>query len=309
MALINFFSHSQSGLVQSSRYEANKPLSQRVEDKSDTPKPQQSTVTISGKALLLSRLFKSDGLYGEPKIDSTSTTANTSGSVYSFLTDVDIDVLSKLYEMATTSGETLEQIDNIAFDLAHYRRAGPGGPIDTTGLIFDKSGQPIISEFNPGDEAIAQRVLTSKAMSDTSFDRGFLLSVFTPGKMPVHASDFSFLEKAVYAFSVAGYDGSTDPDAEPVVRPKKEDFQALVIEPESIESGMDILASRVFSDELIGDSEKTANHFTMQFLEILNEKDKEFLGKLYASAQDRMEDLTPLDNLAFTIANFRKLNN
>jgi hypothetical protein len=308
MTPVTISSHPRSGLISSSQYEALKPAAKQAETIPDASRPPSSTVTISGRAMLLSRLFNTDDPSAAPKVETSTTIANTSGSVYNFLTDDDKNTLSKLYEIANSEGTNLVEVDNVAFDLAHYRRAGPGGPIDTTGVLYDTKGQPIISEFNPNDEAVAQRVVTSKAMGDTLFDKGFLMSVFTPGKTPVHASNFSFLERAVYAFSASGYDGSTDPDAKSLVRPRKEDFEPLKLTPENLQAGHDVMLSRLFGGGSDDGSTSVSISSTKQLLDFLTEGDQDFLKKLYAGAQSRNEDLSKIDNIAVTIANYRMMS-
>ena len=164
-------------------------------------KQESATVSISGRATMLSRLFHSDGSV-EPRIETTTTTRNTSGSVYNFLTKSDREMLSTVYEYASANGIDPLKVDGLAFDLGAYRMAGAGGPMDTAGKLYDPQGDPFIPEFNAEDEAVAQRVLTSKAMGDTLIDRGFLEAVFSPTRMSVHASDFSFLENIAYALVI-----------------------------------------------------------------------------------------------------------
>lgn len=114
-------------------------------------------------------------------------------------------------------------------------------------MIF--RGNPFIPEFNAEDEAVAQRVLTSKAMGDTLIDRGFLEAVFSPTRMSVHASDLPFLENIAYAFSASGSDGATDPSAKPVVR-YNEDFPALNLDYQVLDSGSKTMFSRLSGNEL-----------------------------------------------------------
>ncbi|MCK2094583.1 hypothetical protein [Thauera aromatica] len=276
-----------------------------------TVKQQESaTVSISGRAIMLSRLFNSDGSV-EPRVETTTTTSNTSGSVYSFLTKSDREMLATVYEYASANGIDPLKVDGLAFDLGVYRRAGPGGPLDGAGKAYDLQGNPFIPEFNAEDEAVAQRVLTSKAMGDTLIDRGFLEAVFSPTRMSVHASDFSFLEDVVYAFSASGSDGATNPDAKPVVRYKAEDFPPLKLDNQAVESGNKTMLSRLLEKELTGNTGAlgtlSANKSATRLLDLLSANDKDMLSRLYAIAQTRNEDLAKFDNIALMLGNYRMI--
>ncbi|HAQ26279.1 MAG TPA: hypothetical protein DCQ80_10000 [Pseudomonas sp.] len=258
---------------------------------------------------MLSRLFNSDGSV-EPRVEITTTTSNTSGSVYSFLTKSDREMLATVYEYASANGIDPLKVDGLAFDLGAYRMAGPGGPLDGAGKLYDLQGNPIIPEFNAEDEAVAQRVLTSKAMGDTLIDRGFLEAIFTPTKRSVHASDFSFLEDVVYAFSASGSDGATNPDAKPVVRYKAEDFPPLKLDGQAVESGSKMMLSRLLEKELSNTGALgtlSANKGVTKLLDLLSANDKDMLSRLYAIAQTRNEDLSKFDNIALMLGSYRMI--
>ncbi|MGP3790516.1 hypothetical protein [Pseudomonas sp. B392_1p] len=273
-------------------------------------KQESATVSISGRAIMLSRLFNSDGSV-EPRIETTTTTSNASGSVYSFLTKSDREMLATVYEYASANGIDPLKVDGLAFDLGVYRRAGPGGPLDNAGKAYDLQGTPFIAEFNAEDEAVAQRVLTSKAMGDTLIDRGFLDAVFSPTRMSVHASNFAFLEDVAYAFSASGSDGATNPDAKPVVRYKAEDFPPLKLDNQAVESGDKTMLSRLLEKELTGNTGAlgtlSANKSATRLLDLLSANDKDMLSRLYAIAQTRNEDLSKFDNIAIMLGSYRMI--
>lgn len=273
-------------------------------------KQESATVSISGRATMLSRLFHSDGSV-EPRIETTTTTRNTSGSVYNFLTKSDREMLSTVYEYASANGIDPLKVDGLAFDLGAYRMAGAGGPMDTAGKLYDPQGDPFIPEFNAEDEAVAQRVLTSKAMGDTLIDRGFLEAVFSPTRMSVHASDFSFLENIAYAFSASGSDGATDPSAKPVVRYNAEDFPALNLDYQVLDSGSKTVFSRLSGNELTRNvgalGTPSTNEGISKLMDLLSDSDKDMLNKLYAITQSKNEDLSKLDNIALMIGSYRMI--
>lgn len=173
------------------------------------------TVQISGRALLHNRLFP-----GTTAATAPVSTGNgqESGSIYTFLTGSDRDMLASLYAKGVASAHDLRQIDALAFDLANYRSSPARG--DKVGTTFDEDGNPVRYAFTPTDEATAQRILTSTAMKDTGIPTDFLKHLLDPGFAPAdHAVDFGDLERLVYAASLTGADGATDPSATLAPRP------------------------------------------------------------------------------------------
>lgn len=312
MTSVNLVSGSAAGSSGSVESKPNKSsvTGSSSQETASVKKQESATVSISGRAIMLSRLFNSDGSV-EPRVETTTTTNNTSGSVYSFLTKSDREMLATVYEYASVNGIDPLKVDGLAFDLAVYRRAGSGGPSDTAGKLYDLQGNPLIPEFNAQDEAVAQRVLTSKAMGDTLIDRGFLEAVFTPTRMSVHASDFSFLEDVVYAFSASGSDGATNPDAKPVVRYRAEDFPPLKLDDRTVEAGSKTMLSRLLGKDLTGNvgalGALSANEGITKLLDLLSDNDKDMLSRLYAIAQTRNEDLSKIDNMALMLGSYRMI--
>jgi len=221
-------------------------------------------------------------------------------------------MLATVYEYASANGVDPLKVDGLAFDLGGYRMAGPGGPLDGAGRLYDLQGNPFIPEFNAQDEAVAQRVLTSKAMGDTLIDRGFLEAVFSPTRMSVHASDFSFLESVAYAFSGSGSDGATDPNAKPVIRYRSEDFPPLKLDDQAVESGSKTMLSRLLEKDLSSSAGAlgtlSASGGITKLLGLLNDNDKDMLSRLYAVTQIRNEDLSKIDNMAIMLGSYRMID-
>ena len=302
MATINHLSNSSIGL--SGSVGSNSKNSSITDSYSPPQSPSSvneqktDTVSISGKAMMLSRLFKSDGSV-EPKYESKITFENMNGLVFSFLTKGDREMLATAYEYANENGIDLSKVDSLAFDLAIHRRVGPNGHIDSAGNMYDLNGNPRIPQFTEQDEAVAQRLLTSVAIKDTQINHGFLKNLLTPTIHPVHASDFEFLEELVYFFSASGSDGATDPNAKPVIRHKPEDFPPLDMSRKSSNESNSTMVSRLLGIE-VGKG--------MNILDVLSDKDKSTLSQLYAIAQERNEDLTQIDNLALMLASYKMLD-
>lgn len=313
MISINPFSGSATGSSSSVESKSNKSsdTGSSSQETATVRKQESGTVSISGRAIMLSRLFNSDGSV-EPRIETTTTTSNTSGSVYSFLTKSDREMLATVYEYASANGVDPLKVDGLAFDLGGYRMAGPGEPLDGAGRLYDLQGNPFIPEFNAQDEAVAQRVLTSKAMGDTLIDRGFLEAVFSPTRMSVHAADFSFLESVAYAFSGSGSDGATDPNAKPVIRYRSEDFPPLKLDDQAVESGSKTMLSRLLEKDLSSSAGAlgtlSASGGITKLLGLLNDNDKDMLSRLYAVTQIRNEDLSKIDNMAIMLGSYRMID-
>lgn len=283
---------------------ANTSTSKFLTETADSGK-NVTTVSISGRAIMLSRLFHSSDSNTNLAVASSTTTGNTSGSVFDFLTTEDRKFLSQLYEHTNSNGIDPLEVDNVAFDLGVYRRYGPGGPPDTTGLLFDLQGNPIVSEFNPSDEAIAQRILTSKAMGDTEVDHGFLRAIFNPNRTPVHASNFNFLQHVVFDSSAKGGDGAVDPNAIPIVRPKKEDVQPLALDGVTIPNERTLMLSQVIIAKKTSASGSVNSAGKWASSNYLHSSDKDLFSQLYSQLQKQNGDLSKVDHLAGVLGIYR----
>lgn len=165
------------------------------------------TIEISGRGLLESRL---------PSVAGES--GRGSGSIYSFLTTSDREMLATVYKARFDAGADLQKVDALAFDLAVFRSSPLS--LDKVGVVFDSSGAPLEFGFSADDEAIAQRILMSTAINDTAIPSDFLRHILDAGLAPGdHAVDFAFLEELVYSSSATGADGAADPRAVLSLRP------------------------------------------------------------------------------------------
>lgn len=135
---------------------------------------QESRVS-RGHTLMLERLWRiKDPSAPEPKILSTVTTDMLSGNSFDFLSYSDRRLLEKAYTYAEDNNIDLEQVDLLAFDMAGYRMAGPGGHIpNKPGNSYTLDGKWIINAFDERDTKIAYQIKNGKAMLSTEFDGGF----------------------------------------------------------------------------------------------------------------------------------------
>ena len=184
---------------------------------------QSSTVVSlgSGYDVMLSRLFHVDSRADEPPVEYNRDLP--SGSVYRFLNMNDRKQIAGIYEYALDKGIDLAQVDMLAFKLGRYRDiADRRGPDDDIFSYNPQTGQLNVPEFSPENEAIAQRILTSKAINNTTaLDHGFLKDILTPGRLGSASrptAEFEFLQEIVFAFSSSG--DEADQNATVPLRPK-----------------------------------------------------------------------------------------
>lgn len=176
-------------------------------DASAKNQPSSSAqVTLSGKAVMLSRLWRiNDPSASAPKVLSSVTTNMLTGNSYDFLSSSDRKFLEKVYAYAQEKNIDLAQVDNLATDMAAYRMLyatnGPGLSAIGPGNIFTTDGKEIVYAFNESDYYTAERIKSDSALSSTEVDGGFLRYALDPWQNSVHAVDFKFLERVVIDFS------------------------------------------------------------------------------------------------------------
>jgi hypothetical protein len=163
-------------------------------------------VTISGRSLLLSRVFHTSDLDADIPVLKQATIYNGS-QLYSFLTEVDRKLLGDAYEYSSKNGIDLRYVDNLAADLATYRRT----PDNKENVIYDLTGHKLTSNFGAEDEKIAARIRSGDAIKNTSFEQGFIDDCLNESA-PVHAVNFAFLEKMMSVFSTDGHSQSAQKD-------------------------------------------------------------------------------------------------
>jgi hypothetical protein len=246
---------------------------------------------------MLSRLFGTTDPNASPDVYRPGA-APASGRIYSFLTSSDRSLVSGLYDYAQANGVDPTAVDHFAFDLAAYRQHP--NPPDMVGSFFDaETGQPQDFAFkDPEDEATAQRILTSKAMRDTTIPRDFLQAELDPGRMGVHVTDFKFLEQVVYASSASGTDGAHDPTAVLAPRPKERlaAMQAAGTLPPPEQMRMVNTSSSASSDLLATYAARIA-----KIAPSVTDSDRDMLSALYARAGQQdpsSSEMKRIDHLA-----------
>ncbi len=160
-----------------------------------------------GHDVLVSRLF-----YGHegPERDKTHGLLRETISVpdVDFLTRQDRYLLSHMYAYAQEQGAHLKYVDDLAWDLADYRRHDDGRVLANSngGHSYDEQGRQLSFSFTAPNAAIAQRVLGGAAINVTLLDKGFVRYNLDPSIWPYHnGGDPGFLEQMILKFS--GTDG------------------------------------------------------------------------------------------------------
>ncbi|CAD6558119.1 hypothetical protein LMG28727_06527 [Paraburkholderia kirstenboschensis] len=162
---------------------------------------QTDSVTLSGRALMLSRLYGS-----EQRIPASipEFNDNTVGlPLVDWLTDADRDTLSDMYSYAQQQGADLNYVDDIAFDMGMYRRYSPSEANINDGGTYDSGGHQLSVSFGKNDTAAADSIMNGDAIRSTKVDKGFLKYELDPGFSPNHSANFKFLGQMVDHFSDA----------------------------------------------------------------------------------------------------------
>lgn len=162
--------------------------------------PTSTTVQISGKALLYSRIFGTTDLSKELYIETeVGTTKGQSVRNGYYLSGEDREILASIYEYASENNINLEHVDRLAGDLARFREWGWVPYAD----LYTVDGRKVTADFTAEDKEIANRIKNSDAFASTKLDREFLDNILDSRK-PVHGVKFDFLEHVVSVFSNDG---------------------------------------------------------------------------------------------------------
>lgn len=156
---------------------------------------QGDSVTLSGEAIMLSRLYggSEKGIPATPLVGSKDVGA---ADPVMWLNADDRSALSDLYGYAQQTGADLHYVDDIAFQLAYYRQtAGTVVSNWTTNPMYDMEGHRLTSSFSDKDVASAKVIQTNS--NNTKLDKGFLNYILDQGYGQNHIMNFQFLEKFV----------------------------------------------------------------------------------------------------------------
>lgn len=142
-------------------------------------------VSISGKGLLLQRLGSKD---------NTAVKDPGNKQPIDYLTSTDRHLIGDVYEYARDKGASLKNVDDLATQLARYRKqlAVP----DATNIKAEHPGS-----FSEQERAAVDRILNSNALSTTRLDQGFV-RYMTDKANPRGDTNLEFIEQVVQQFSI-----------------------------------------------------------------------------------------------------------
>lgn len=169
----------------------------------------KAEVSISGRALLLQRVFDVKDPAMEPPVKSRDAPGSFFMPDHLFLTHDDRDLLARIYEFAHEQHADLRFVDNLIFSLSGYRFHRDGRTIGAHNEgHFDLEGHQVTCHFTDRDAATAKRILASEALHTTELDKGFLLRITNEDYSGINHCNFDFLEQVIHRFSAKGTDMS-----------------------------------------------------------------------------------------------------
>ncbi|WP_062379957.1 hypothetical protein [Pseudomonas abietaniphila] len=165
--------------------------------------PDATPVSLSGKALLMSRLFA--GHLKEPAVSHPSTWLLAVDPM-PFLTMDDRKLLGDVYQFASDEGADLAYVDDLACSIARYRLHDNGRRIlpQSPGMNFDLEGHEVTYFFTDKNTATATRILQSDAFQTTRLDPAFLRHALDARYSALTYLNFEFVEQVVNKFSTSG---------------------------------------------------------------------------------------------------------
>lgn len=167
----------------------------------------KTEVSISGRALLLQRVFDVKDPALEPPVKSRDVPGSFFMPDHLFLTRDDRDLLARIYEFAHEQNADLKFVDNLIFSLADYRFHRDGRTIGAHNEgQFDLEGHQVTHHFTERDAVTARRILASEALHTTELDKGFILRITNEDYSGLHHNNFDFMEQIINRFSAKGAD-------------------------------------------------------------------------------------------------------
>ena len=160
---------------------------------------RSDTVTLSGHALMLSRLFGEDESTYTGQVEAKDSNVT---SLNRYLTKDDRNMLANMYEYAQNNGIDLKHVDALAGDLGGYRKFGTA--TGSSGQ-YDLEGHARTVSQSADNQQIIDRIKNSGTLSQTTIDQGFIQSEMVTGG---HAANYAFLERMVNVFSTQSPQGA-----------------------------------------------------------------------------------------------------
>jgi hypothetical protein len=178
-----------------------------------SPPVSSTSVSLSGKALMLSRLFgTSDPNATLPVLDGAHgmDRGNSGIQATNYLTENDRSLVADMYSYAQQQGADLQYVDHLAITLSRYRQSD-NGRLSGGFNSFDAEGHQLSSSYSPADTATAERILNDNTINSTQLDHGFLRYILDPSQALGNTNNISFMEQMVTKFSDQGTSGTQLP--------------------------------------------------------------------------------------------------
>lgn len=174
---------------------------------------QSTTVTLSGRSIMLSRLFNTQNADAQPSILTSSaglTSETLSQSPAGFLNEQDRALVSDMYAYAQQQGSDLTYVDTFAITLGTYRKFDDGKTLGGFNESqFDAEGHQLSASYNASDTAVANEILNGDAINSTRVDTGFLRYILQPTHSLSNMANIDFMQQMVTRFSDEGSDTMT----------------------------------------------------------------------------------------------------
>jgi len=169
---------------------------------------QSTSVTLSGRSIMLSRLFHTQDADARPPVVTSSTGLthdNLSQNPSCFLTEKDRSLVSDMYAYAQQQGSDLTYVDTFAITLGTYRQFDDGKRLGGFNESqFDSEGHQLSSGYDASDTATASQILNSDAIKSTRVDTGFLNYILQPTHSLSNMANIDFMKQMVIKFSDEG---------------------------------------------------------------------------------------------------------
>jgi len=190
--------HAQEQKLSSITQKSSQASSAQVSGSQNSSSNTSGQVALSGRAIMLSRLFGDTNI--EPPVQTQLSRDTMTLAPVHFLTSADRDMLSDLYAQSRQQGVDLRYVDDLARDLGQFRKFGSVSANLNNGKMYDEAGHTQTFLFTDTDKTIADRILSGMNNKKTVLDNNFLRYELDPGFSFNHHASFDFLEDVVNNF-------------------------------------------------------------------------------------------------------------
>lgn len=186
--------------------ESSEPKKAEISATVDSPEKSVSGQQKNGYQTLVSRLY---GKFEHPLIEpgQRRSEVNMWRGIYDFLTREDRTLVGEMYEYSQRQGVDLKFVDDLAYELADYRRLDNGQVLinQNHSKKFDRDGYRISFSHSKENALTIKNILNSTHFKSTRLDKGFLQFAFDPGFHPYsNGSDLQFMAQMIKHFSAQG---------------------------------------------------------------------------------------------------------